>query len=419
MTSAFKTLKKIPIQYPFLFGVTISTLKTSFSDLLVQKVVEQKKEIDWKRNLAFCTFGCFYLGGVQYALYVPIFGRLFPNAKSFAALPLKQKFKDTKGQIALISQVFIDQCVHHPLMYFPVFYITKEIVTSSSSDTKEIVVKRALTRCKENMKEDLVALWKIWVPATIMNFAFMPMWARIPTVAATSMIWTAILSAMRGGDVIHSDEMMGGQVRGKTFELMKEGFNDMFGYTSVDLDPSLSHVCVSAAGPDKVGWVSLVANAVALNGGNITHSKMVRLGHDFIVLMHVSVPPEKVRVLVKALNHDKELKPLNIRTSFLTKRQTGKYKRPISGLHIRCVGEDRSGMLAAVAQEVSEANLSVENITTELKFNNSGRRDFVIDCECTATHVLSQDDMEVLSSNFDSLKHEFDLDTMDIRIYNP
>ena len=49
-------------------------------------IVEQKKEIDWKRNFAFATFGCFYLGGVQYAIYVPLFGRIFPNAAKFAGL---------------------------------------------------------------------------------------------------------------------------------------------------------------------------------------------------------------------------------------------------------------------------------------------------------------------------------------------
>jgi hypothetical protein len=121
----FNQLRRIPMKYPLAFGVGISTTKTSFSDLLVQVVVEKKEKIDWKRNLAFASFGCFYLGGVQYAIYVPIFGRLFPNAASFAAKSLREKVRDTKGQLALGAQVFIDQCVHHPLMYFPVFYMTK------------------------------------------------------------------------------------------------------------------------------------------------------------------------------------------------------------------------------------------------------------------------------------------------------
>ena len=77
-------MKTIPLHYPFGFGIILSGVKTSASDLLVQTVVEQKAwpDIDWKRNAAFATFGFIYLGGVQYTLYVPIFGRLFPRAAS-------------------------------------------------------------------------------------------------------------------------------------------------------------------------------------------------------------------------------------------------------------------------------------------------------------------------------------------------
>eukprot|EP00614_Pseudopedinella_elastica_P026599 CAMPEP_0172639392 /NCGR_PEP_ID=MMETSP1068-20121228/218313_1 /TAXON_ID=35684 /ORGANISM="Pseudopedinella elastica, Strain CCMP716" /LENGTH=81 /DNA_ID=CAMNT_0013452521 /DNA_START=18 /DNA_END=259 /DNA_ORIENTATION=+ len=62
---------------PIAFGVGFSTVKTSGADLLVQMQFEKKKweEVDWKRNSAFAMFGCFYLGGVQYLLYVPIFSR--------------------------------------------------------------------------------------------------------------------------------------------------------------------------------------------------------------------------------------------------------------------------------------------------------------------------------------------------------
>ena len=83
-----KNLAQIPIKHPLAFGVGVSTIKTSASDLLVQVVVEQREEIDWKRNAAFATFGCVYLGGVQYALYVPVFGMIFPNAAKFAAKPI-------------------------------------------------------------------------------------------------------------------------------------------------------------------------------------------------------------------------------------------------------------------------------------------------------------------------------------------
>ena len=67
-------------------------------------------------------------GGVQYFLYVPVFGRLFPNAASFAAKPLAEKLLDRAGQRAVAAQVVLDQCVHHPLLYFPCFYATRELI---------------------------------------------------------------------------------------------------------------------------------------------------------------------------------------------------------------------------------------------------------------------------------------------------
>ena len=185
---------KFAKERPFAFGMAYSCFKTVGCDLMVQKVVEKRKEIDWRRTTAFGTFGLFYLGGVQYALYVPIYQRLFPNAAAFAAKPVMEKIRDVGGIRDLIAQVFIDQFVHHPILYFPVFYSIKEIVTSDSPD-----LGKAIGKYRVNMVEDLQALWKVWVPSTFVNFAFMPMWARIPWVASTSLIWTCILSAMRGG----------------------------------------------------------------------------------------------------------------------------------------------------------------------------------------------------------------------------
>ena len=135
MSAWWSKLSRIPTQHPLAFGVGVSTAKTMFSDAVVQKVVERKEEIDWKRNMAFGAFGFFYLGGVQYALYVPVFGRLFPNAASFAAKTIREKMKDMKGIAALSAQVFLDQMVHHPLMYFPAFYITRELVMHSDAPT--------------------------------------------------------------------------------------------------------------------------------------------------------------------------------------------------------------------------------------------------------------------------------------------
>lgn len=331
--SLWSQAKKIPIRYPMAFGIALSGFKTSFSDLLVQKVVERREKVDWRRNAAFAAFGFVYLGGVQYTLYVPIFGRLFPNAARFAAKPLAQKLTDVKGMVNLCAQTFLDQCVHHPLMYFPAFYITKEVVMSDTPD-----VMKVLREYKKNMKEDLLALWKIWVPATMFNFAFMPMHLRIPFVAGVSLLWTCVLSAMRGGDVAHSTDMAGGAVTGASYQLLQEGL-DTFNRTPVELDDNMYHVNISAAGKDRPGLVAMLSRHIAREGGNVTMSKMVRLGEDFIIQMHVAVPPENAKQFCKSLKKRELSRELDIQTTKLTKRCSS--KNSVFGMRIHCVGEDK------------------------------------------------------------------------------
>jgi hypothetical protein len=332
--SVWSKVKSVPITYPFAFGVVLSGCKTSLSDLLVQKVVERREEIDWRRNSAFAAFGFVYLGGVQYSLYVNIFGRMFPNAAKFAAMPLTQKLKDVRGMMNVGAQVFLDQCVHHPLMYFPAFYCTKEIVMSDKPD-----LARVLGDYRKNMKEDLQALWKIWLPATVFNFAFMPMHLRIPFAAGVSLLWTIVLSAMRGGDVAHGEDMAGGAVTGSTYSLLQEGL-DTFNTSPVELDEKMHHVNISAVGKQRSGLVALLARHVEKEGGNVTHSKMVRLGEEFIIQMHVALPPEKAKGFFSSLKRKELRKELNIQATPLTKRDCPK-KMAVMGMRIHCVGADK------------------------------------------------------------------------------
>ena len=331
--------KEVPAKYPFMFGVVLSGTKTSVADLLVQKVVEKKEKIDWKRNAAFATFGFVYLGGVQYFIYVPLFGRLFPNAAKFAAKSLKEKIKDVKGIRSLGMQVFLDQCVHHPLSYFPVFYLTKELIMSASTGD-EPDFSRSFDNYRKNIKEDMIALWKIWVPATIVNFAFMPMYMRIPYTAGVSLAWSCVLSSMRGGDTLHGDEMVGGAVTGNSYHIFMEGL-DEFNTSPVELDVNMDHVSISAAGKDRPGMVAQLASHVAREGGNVTHSKMVRLGEEFIIQMHVALPKEESESFSKSLKRSDDFKELDIQATRLSRRETKHERKAVMGMKIHCVGKDR------------------------------------------------------------------------------
>lgn len=407
--------RSVPAKYPLAFGVVLSGFKTSFSDLLVQKVVERKEKIDWRRNAAFATFGFVYLGGIQYALYVPIFGRLFPNAAKFAAKPLREKAKDLPGIFNLGLQTFLDQCVHHPLLYFPAFYVTKELVMGGKNDDGKPDISRVLIDYRNNMMEDLNALWKIWVPATLFNFAFMPMHLRIPFTAGISLLWTCVLSAMRGGDVVHGGDMVGGGVTQATYQIFMEGL-DTFNTTPVEMDRNLYHVSISAAGKDRPGMVAQLASHVASHGGNVTHSKMVRLGEEFIIQMHVAVSKEESNSFSNSLKSSK-LEELNIQATRLNRRKTSHKTRAVLGMKIHCVGNDRPGILADVTNRIAKKGMSLEDVSTSIRLSSTGQREFVIDVLASSPNIKDKENLDQYVADITSMEEDLQLTHIDIRIH--
>jgi len=221
---------------------------------------------------------------------------------------------------------------------------------------------------------------------------------------------------MRGGDVSHKGDIEAPFPTGSTLTLVKEGLDEMFA-SPVDLDRSLAHVCISGAGPDRIGHVAKMARTVADAGGNVTHSKMIRLGQEFTTLMHVGIEPEKRGDLIKSLRDSKDLKLLNIRASSLTRRQTGYYKSSIVGLKIHVIGPDRPGMLANIAEMIAHRGMSVEDITTELRMGKDNRRDFVVNAEVITTEKMDEKDFDSLLAEFQILKDEMNLSVVDIRVH--
>lgn len=245
----------------------------------------------------------------------------------------------------------------------------------------------------------------------------MPMWARIPWVAGTSLVWTCILSTMRGGNPVLSDDLMGGgMVSGATMQIFNEGLEDYYA-CPIELDPTLFHACVSASGVDQVGWVATIAEKVAEAGGNVTNSRMVRMGTEFVILMHVSTKPENRKRLVQSLNDANELKPLNVRVSGLTRRETMQRYKEV-GITVHMVGEDKPGMLAAIARDLSDHGLSVETLTTELRLSREGKREFVINAECVGKERMEQVELDSMVSKLSDVKSHFGFDVFDIRVHH-
>eukprot|EP01023_Acetabularia_acetabulum_P009722 TRINITY_DN1439_c0_g2_i2.p1 TRINITY_DN1439_c0_g2~~TRINITY_DN1439_c0_g2_i2.p1 ORF type:complete len:220 (-),score=22.25 TRINITY_DN1439_c0_g2_i2:249-908(-) len=167
---------------PFTTGMITTGLKTSAADIFAQKVIEKKETIDWRRNGVFSLFGFLYLGGFQYYLYNHLFTQICG--------PLRSTF----GHIGTSPiKTFLDQAIHHPFVYFPVFYLLK-----GALDQRPI--NQTIQNYKNELWENCKALWSVWVPAQLLNFAVVPFYLRIPYVALVSFLWTIILSCMRGSN---------------------------------------------------------------------------------------------------------------------------------------------------------------------------------------------------------------------------
>ena len=182
---------------PFYTNLIIATVKTALCDLLVQRYIERREQIDWRRNAVFVAFGGIYLGAGQWFLYQTLFARWFPGMAKFAAQPLAQKLQNVQGMRDLAKQIAVDNFFHYTFIYFPVFYALKECMQGESSAAA--LLPNAMRKYASNAVEDNVSMWLLWVPCDAIIYAI-PLWMRLPANHAISFCWTCYLSFLRGGD---------------------------------------------------------------------------------------------------------------------------------------------------------------------------------------------------------------------------
>jgi len=203
-TNVWQEFYTFPERRPRTFNLIVATLKTWMADIVVQFGEQFKKPqpaIDWKRSGAFALFGFFYEGLTAWFLYVTIFSGACPNAIRFANRPWAEKLTDHAGQFDLLKQVFADNFIVEIILYFPIFYIIKEMVRTEGSASNRCVnaVKNGLSSYARNFKEDNLASMAVWIPGDFFIFS-VPMFMRLPLGHALSFMWTMVLSRMRGED---------------------------------------------------------------------------------------------------------------------------------------------------------------------------------------------------------------------------
>lgn len=168
-------------KHPLFVSLVGNTIKTASADIITQIYLENKNELDLQRLSVFTTFGLVYLGGWQHYL----FNKLFVRCQSIMT---KASYKPIR-QSAILT--FLDLGVHTPLMYYPSFYLIKGYLENKT-------IEDITDTYRQNITNDLIAMWKLWLPAQMVNFTFVPLHYRMPFITSVSFGWTMILSFMRG-----------------------------------------------------------------------------------------------------------------------------------------------------------------------------------------------------------------------------
>lgn len=149
---------------PLMVSTASGLMVLTVSDVMVQKAVEKRKEIDVTRTTAMGLFGLGYAGFLQHFLYT----RLWPLILQAARL---------SGSRAVAFQVLGDQGVYMPLMYLPIYYASKEMACAGQMIWETAMA--GVQRCRENLMTDLQLCCCYWIPVQAVTFGLVPLAARV------------------------------------------------------------------------------------------------------------------------------------------------------------------------------------------------------------------------------------------------
>jgi len=185
----WQKVRTFPKRKPFLTSILCAVSSYSLADYCIQRM--ESDEVDKKRVVCF---GCIGLvnGLISWPLYVSLFAKLAPASLRFSNLSMAGKLKDKAGQLDVVKQVLLDNCLATPFVFLPVFYSFKTAMDSGSAD-----IATAMTKLKTNCVEDNLASCKIWILGDIVAFS-VPAYLRMPVLQAFNFTYIMALSKSRG-----------------------------------------------------------------------------------------------------------------------------------------------------------------------------------------------------------------------------
>mmetsp|Transcript_51420 Transcript_51420/g.171631 ORF Transcript_51420/g.171631 Transcript_51420/m.171631 type:complete len:240 (-) Transcript_51420:340-1059(-) len=189
----FADINGVMRAHPLKTSIVVTTVKAGLADLLVQTVIEGRREVDERRVATFVVFGATYQGCFQYWMFNHWFEQLFPG----------------RGLVATAKKVFAVNAVGDPVFFFPCFYTLKEVLSRDSlaSALTLDTVRCALSSYYKNCLDDWRNTWATWIPGHAITYGVLPMHLRMPWVAAVSFGYLSLLSFTRGARITPTEPL--------------------------------------------------------------------------------------------------------------------------------------------------------------------------------------------------------------------
>jgi len=120
-------------------------------------------------------------------------------------------------------------------------------------------------------------------------------------------------------------------------------------------------IVLTLTGPDRVGIVEEVTQALLALQGNVEGSRMARLGGEFAVLMLVSLPSERVAEMDGAFA---KLVAEGYRISTSTTEEAADKYAGWLPYRVSVTGADHEGIVHEIARGLSQQGISIESAET-------------------------------------------------------
>ena len=125
-----------------------------------------------------------------------------------------------------------------------------------------------------------------------------------------------------------------------------------------------NRLVLTVGGQDRVGVVKTVSNAVFRNGGNLEQSRMARLGGEFVGILLIRAGDEHLDDLMADLMNLEKL-GLKVYVRLLDETSIERLKGFVPH-QVVVKGADHEGILHRVSDELADAGVNIEELTTEV-----------------------------------------------------